>query len=149
MALVPAAPAFSMPASRVLDAEDMGHAGPVRGVQDVREGVDNTEGSDTAGHAGDVWSRGNSAEIRELVCSYDWDCNTAMYIMWRESRGNPRAYNETPVWYRGVENHAVCLFQILLPLHSDKLFGDWTVPEVCIAAAYSLYSETGDWRHWW
>ena len=83
-----------------------------------------------------------------LVCSYEWDCETALSIMWRESRGDPLAYSTIPVWdSRSYIHYARCLFQLLSPMHDDYFMGDWRDPEVCIAAAYRLYQDEG-WEPW-
>jgi hypothetical protein len=66
---------------------------------------------------------------RDLVCSYDWDCDWALAVIMCESGGNPNAYN--PAGYVG-------LFQIWQG-HGSNLRD----PATNIAAAYSLYLSGG------
>ncbi len=66
---------------------------------------------------------------RDLVCSYDWDCDWALAVIQCESGGNPNAYN--PGGYVG-------LFQIWEG-HGSNLRD----PATNIAAAYSLYVSGG------
>ena len=66
---------------------------------------------------------------RDLVCSYDWDCDWALAVVQCESGGNPKAYNSSGY---------VGLFQIWQG-HGDNL----TDPATNVAAAYSLYVSGG------
>lgn len=75
----------------------------------------------------------SSGAWSDIVCSYSWNCNTALAIIQCESSGNPNAYN--PAGYVG-------LFQIWEG-HGANL----TDPATNIAAAYSLYL-SGGWGHW-
>lgn len=94
--------------------------------------------------------RMGQTQIRKLVCSYNWDCNYMMNVMWRESRYKADAYNFTPVYDAyGRENHAHGLFQILLPLHLDCLaWEDAFDAEKNIEAAWCLYQKAG-YSPWW
>jgi len=88
---------------------------------------------------------------RSLVCAYDWSCDWALGIVQRESNGDPDAYNYTPIYNAGVENHVVCLFQLASPLHDGYFHGgDWHDPAVCVQAAYELWESSGEapWRLW-
>jgi len=64
-----------------------------------------------------------------IVCSYDWDCDWALAVIYCESGGNPNAYN--PAGYVG-------LFQIWEGNGSNL-----SDPATNIAAAYSLYVSGG------
>jgi uncharacterized protein YabE (DUF348 family) len=66
---------------------------------------------------------------RDLVCSYDWDCNWAIAVIACESGGNPDA--RSPAGYVG-------LFQIW-----EGYSANLTDPATNIAAAYSLYQANG------
>jgi len=62
---------------------------------------------------------------------------------------DPTAWNPTPVYINGVENHATGLFQLLLPLHTWRLSGDPFDPYVNVQAAHSLWLERGWWAWAW
>jgi uncharacterized protein YabE (DUF348 family) len=70
-----------------------------------------------------------NGDWRDLVCSYDWDCDWALAVIRCESGGNADAYNSSGY---------VGLFQIWQG-HGDNL----TDPATNIAAAYSLYLSGG------
>ena len=74
-----------------------------------------------------------SGDWRDLVCSYDWDCDWALAVIQCESGGNADAYNSSGY---------VGLFQIWQG-HGDNL----TDPATNTAAAYSLYVSGGA-GHW-
>ncbi len=71
----------------------------------------------------------SSGQWRDMVCSYDWDCNWALAVIACESGGNPDAYN--PQGYVG-------LFQIW-----EDYGANLRDPATNIAAAYSIYSSHG------
>ena len=77
------------------------------------------------------------AEVRAIVCRYDWDCVTAMAIVWRESRNNPEALNPT--------SGAAGWFQVH-PIHG---FPQWALfdPWFCTQVSYDLYTRYG-WQPW-
>lgn len=95
-----------------------------------------------------------STDIEHMVCSYSWDCATALRIMWAESGGRPEAWNPWDSQGRGVCG----LFQVAVPLHQGvlNLFGgDCYNAATNVAAAFHLYQETlklgernGWCRHW-
>jgi len=67
---------------------------------------------------------------RQLVARYDWPVDSALAVMWCESRGDPNAYN--------ASSGATGLFQILHgPLD----------PEANIALAYRMWRDRG-WQPW-
>ena len=75
-------------------------------------------------------------EVRAIVCRYDWDCATAMAIVWRESNYDPQAVNPSG---------ASGLWQIM-PLHGFPqwaLFDPWFATQV----AFDLYTRDG-WLPW-
>ena len=76
----------------------------------------------------------SASDWRELVCSYDWDCDWALAVIACESGGNPNAYNP--------QGPYVGLFQIWGG-HGSNL----EAPTTNIAAAYSLYLSGGR-GHW-
>lgn len=71
----------------------------------------------------------SSGQWRDMVCSYDWDCNWALAVIACESGGNPDAYN--PQGYVG-------LFQIW-----EDYGANLRDPATNIAAAYSIYTSHG------
>jgi len=71
----------------------------------------------------------SSGDWGSLVCSYDWDCNWALAVIYCESGGNPNAYNPAGPY--------VGLFQVLDP--SVSLFD----PAANIAEAYYKYQTQG------
>jgi hypothetical protein len=76
----------------------------------------------------------SASDWRELVCSYDWDCDWALAVIACESGGNPNAYNP--------QGPYIGLFQIWGG-HGSNLED----PTTNIAAAYSLYLSGGR-GHW-
>ncbi len=80
---------------------------------------------------------GPPADTAALICSYDWDCSTALAIVWRESRFEPEAVNPA--------SGCAGLFQIN-PIHGYSR--EWLlVPENNVTVAYALYEERG-WQPW-
>ena len=78
--------------------------------------------------------------VRALICSYAaWSCSEALSVAFCESRYDPAA--ENPSGAKGV-------FQLKIPLHEARVDGDVFVAAVNIEAAYHLWEETRDWRHW-
>jgi hypothetical protein len=75
-----------------------------------------------------------------MVCSYSWDCVTALNVMWCESGGRPNAIG-------GGANYG--LFQIN-GVHARKypnFWETWMDPATNISWAYSIWSASG-WRPW-
>lgn len=79
-----------------------------------------------------------SGDVQSLICSFGWNCATALAVASCESGLNPNAYN----------GHHVGLFQL------DPYFHTWRSPtgEIWsaygnVAAAYHLYLEQG-WGPW-
>lgn len=77
--------------------------------------------------------------IEALVCSMPWPCSEALSVAWCESRYDAAAQNLS-----GAKG----LFQLMMPLHAWRVDGDVFDAETNIAAAFGLWSETRDWRHW-
>ncbi len=78
--------------------------------------------------------------IEALICDRAWPCSEALAVAWCESRYDPLAYNVSG---------ASGVFQLLMPLHEARLNGgDVFDAETNIAAAFGLWNETRDWRHW-
>lgn len=106
LGMVPAAPAFIMPAS-----ESGGNAdgdGLHNAVPEVQKGVDNT-------------SYPHSERLIAIICAYDWPCERMIRIVDCESGFNPTAYN--PAGYYGW-------FQI------NYEFPGWDDPVVNTSTAY-------------
>lgn len=76
-------------------------------------------------------------EAVSLICSYDWDCETALAVAWRESNWQPHAYN--------AGCSCAGLFQIhRVHGHSLSTLFD---PEMNTEIAYQLWLKEG-WRPW-
>jgi hypothetical protein len=107
-------------------------------------GPSTTEAGPSGGSlpAGDEESGG----LRNLICSYSWDCDTALAIVYGpttacstgESNGDPAAISWNGTSYG--------LFQIWRG-HAWRWpnWGEWANPEVNTAWAYELWLEQG----WW
>ena len=87
--------------------------------------------------------------ILDAICNQGlaWNCNEALSVSYCESLWEPTAYNYTPVWLNG-ENHAIGLFQLIVPFHSELFDGDPYDSYVNARAAYELYEARGNWSHW-
>jgi len=80
--------------------------------------------------------------IEELVCSYPWDCHTALKIMWCESGGKPARI--------GYTGHDFGLFQIN-DGHARELPGfwdNWMNPEWNVDMAYNFFYVNRGWQPW-
>jgi uncharacterized protein YabE (DUF348 family) len=88
----------------------------------------------SGGGGGGGGSSANVERWREVVCSYDWDCDWAMRVIRCESNGNPDAYNPAGPY--------IGLFQI-----HESYGGNLYDPYYNIAAAYDIWSArgTGPW----
>lgn len=81
-----------------------------------------------------------TTDLEALICSYGWDCATALRVAHCESTMNPGAVG-------GAGERG--LFQ-LHPVHAARFGERWELmfdPEVNIAAAHQLWSEQG-WSPW-
>ena len=79
------------------------------------------------------------SNVQEIICSYSWDCATALGVAYCESTLRPGA-NENPP-YAG-------LFQIDVELHAWRFEGANPYdPTVNTSVAYSIYSERA-WAAW-
>lgn len=76
-------------------------------------------------------------EAVSIICAYEWDCETALAIAWRESRWQPEAVNP----YSG----AAGLMQIH-PIHGYSI-DVLRNPYMNVAIAYGLWESEG-WRPW-
>ncbi len=90
----------------------------------------------TAPRSATVPPRGS---IEALICDWAWDCAGALSVAFCESRYDPLAYNASG---------ASGVFQLMMPLHASRVDGDVFDAETNIAAAFGLWNETRDWRHW-
>lgn len=83
----------------------------------------------------------------QIIASYDWDYETALFIAQCESSLNPEALNDNPA----TGDYSVGLFQINLygGNAEERPTEEWLkVPENNISFAYELYSKGGWERHW-
>lgn len=76
-------------------------------------------------------------EAVSIICAYDWPCETALAIAWRESRFQPAVVNP----YSG----AAGLMQIH-PIHGYSI-ATLQDPYTNVAIAYSLWESEG-WEPW-
>jgi len=78
-------------------------------------------------------------DVKGIVCAYDWDCGTALRIVWCESRGDASATSGTS-WG---------LFQLWAG-HAGRwpdFWDNWADPYWNTARAYELWQEQG-WGPW-
>lgn len=112
-------------------------------VQGHAQAVPTEMGVAATDSASDVVGRlpGGMAEDTEaLVCSYSWDCQTALRIVQCESGWDSQA-----VGRHGERG----LFQIS-PIHAWRwptFWSEWMIPEVNVRWAYELWAEQG-WGIW-
>ncbi len=82
--------------------------------------------------------------IEEEICSYEWDCETALSIVYNESRFVPTAVNTNCNPSRPYTMVCVGLFQIWTA-HCE--YCELTNPSVNIRIAYNLWLVNG-FRPW-
>lgn len=87
-------------------------------------------------------SEGDSAEPQAVICAYPWDCATSLRVADCEGYPDPSAVggDDERGWFQ------------IHPIHFGKpqcnpanLFD----PAYNTACAYSLYSDSGTWQHWY
>ncbi len=86
-------------------------------------------------------SGGEATSIHRGICSYSWDCDTALRIVWCESRFDPAAVSWNGTSYG--------LFQIWQG-HAWRwpdFWSEWMNPSRNVEYAYELYLEQG-WGIW-
>lgn len=92
----------------------------------------------------DVYSSNDTTPIVQEICSYDWHCETAVKVAYRESNLIPSAVNSNCNPSRPYTMVCVGVFQIWTA-HCPTC--DLTDYKLNIFIAYKLYSESG-WRPW-
>jgi hypothetical protein len=80
-------------------------------------------------------------EIEVLVCTYSWDCLTALNVMWCESGGKPNAIG-------GGTNYGLFQINQMWARKYSDFWTMWHVPEWNIAVAWDIYSSSSGWRPW-
>ena len=88
-----------------------------------------------------IASFGDPGTIQALICSYSWDCDTALRVAWCESRSDPAAVSWNGTSYG--------LFQIWQG-HAWRwpdFWSEWMNPSRNVEYAYELYLEQG-WGIW-
>jgi hypothetical protein len=83
--------------------------------------------------------------LRDLVCSYDWDCGTAMRVAWCESSYRPDVISPT---------NDYGLMQVNRRAHSGRVaamgytWDDLLSPGPNLEVAWAIYAEAGGWGPW-